>query len=448
MRSTDHDVRAGPTPIANVVAPSFNQHVELFEFDADSHLCGFESTRGKGANMFLKPVEIDDTFRENSVDERARAGQQFVGCLGGSRGGSTVRRGVDCGMHFVNLLPLFVKLARGQLCEATLSVCHQRELNAEREMRERLELVITNWYHLLAFFIAVAQKRCIVADQNNHGNIVAELHQDLLDDTCVGLVEADVNGGKQTVMRREFTRFGKFALRIRIRAVHAFVASNVDRLPATAFRESLAIPECFKANCLHRRHMLRGFIILLMGCLAGAGLAEDPSVTKFRSPDGHFGLRVADLKVDLIEIASGKVMIDLGTLWINKDDSSDKEEPQLVWSDDSKWIAYGTRTSASGSTAVYFWDGSDFKKLALPAKLPEPKIKPREGDSDVKLKGYAEEPLKWIHPGELEISNKLMGVGREVGFRYTGSIVITVAFDPSGRASIKRATDTKTEVSE
>jgi len=194
--------------------------------------------------------------------------------------------------------------------------------------------------------------------------------------------------------------------------------------------------------------MLRGFIILLMGCLAGAGLAEDPSVTKFRSPDGHFGLRVAGLKVDLIETASGKVMIDLGTLWINKDDSSDKEEPQLVWSDDSKWMAYGTRTSASGSTAVYFWDGSDFKKLALPAKLPEPKIKPREGDSDVKLKGYAEEPLKWIHPGELEISNKLMGVGREVGFRYTGSIVITVAFDPSGRASIKRATDTKTEVSE
>ncbi len=194
--------------------------------------------------------------------------------------------------------------------------------------------------------------------------------------------------------------------------------------------------------------MLRGFIILLMGCLASAGLAEDTSVIKFQSPDGHFGLRVADLKVDLIEIASGKVMIDLGTLWINKDDSSDKEEPQLVWSDDSKWMAYGTRTSASGSTAVYFWDGSAFKKLALPAKLPEPKIKPRKGDSDVKLKGYAEEPLKWIHPGELEVSNKLMGIGRDVGFRYTGSIVVTVAFDASGRASIKSATETKTEVSE
>ena len=86
-------------------------------------------------------------------------------------------------------------------------------------MRERLELVITNWYHLLAFFIAVAQKRCIVADQNNHGNIVAELHHDLLDDTRIGLMEADVNSGKQTLMRRQSMRFGKFALRIRIRAV-------------------------------------------------------------------------------------------------------------------------------------------------------------------------------------------------------------------------------------
>ena len=196
------------------------------------------------------------------------------------------------------------------------------------------------------------------------------------------------------------------------------------------------------------RYMMRGFIILLLGCLAGAVLGEDSSSIKFPSPDGRFELRVADLKVDLIETASGKVMIDLGTLWINRDTNTDREVPRLVWSDDSKWVAYGTRTSASGSTTVYFLDGSAFKKLALPAKLPEPKIKPREGDSDVKLKCYADEPLKWIRPGELEVSSKLMGIGRDVGFRYTGSIVITVAFDASGRASVKNVTDTKTEVSD
>jgi hypothetical protein len=194
--------------------------------------------------------------------------------------------------------------------------------------------------------------------------------------------------------------------------------------------------------------MLRAFVILLLICCASLGIAEDTSAIKFPSPDGRFALRVADLKVDLVEAPSGKVMVDLGTLWIDRNDESDREQPILVWSADSKWVAYGTRTFASGTTTVYFWDGSAFKKLALPAKLPEPNIKPRKGDSDVKLKGYAEEPLKWTNPGELQLSSKLTGEGRDVGFHYTGSIVITVAFDARGRSSVKRVTGTKTEVSE
>lgn len=194
--------------------------------------------------------------------------------------------------------------------------------------------------------------------------------------------------------------------------------------------------------------MSRAFVTLLLACWVNVGLAEDTSAIRFASPDGRFALRVTDLKVDLIETTTSKVMVDLGTLWINRDDESDREHPVLVWSGDSKWVAYGTRTFVSGSTTVYFWDGSAFKELALPANLPEPKIKPRKGDSDVKLKGYAEEPLKWINPGELQLSSKLMGVGRDVGFHYTGLIVITVAFDASHRASVKKVTDTKTEVSE
>jgi len=111
---------------------------------------------------------------------------------------------------------------------------------------------------------------------------------------------------------------------------------------------------------------------------------EEPEAAeelKYLSPDGRFALRVADLKVDLIETPSGKVMLDLDTLWVDREDERNKDEPVLVWSSDSKWVAYGTRALQSGSTTVYFWDGSAFKELALPAKLPEPKIKPRKGDS-------------------------------------------------------------------
>src|SRR5437870_37348 len=187
---------------------------------------------------------------------------------------------------------------------------------------------------------------------------------------------------------------------------------------------------------------------LLLGWWASDGLAQNTSAVKFPSPDERFALRVADLKVDLIETPSGKVMLDLDTLWVDREDERNKDEPVLAWSSDSKWVAYGTRTFASGSTTVYFWDGSAFKELALPAKLPEPKIEARKGDGGVKLKGYAVEPLKWINPGELELSSKLIGEGRDIGFHYTGSIVITVTFDAPHRASVKKITGTKTEVSD
>jgi len=163
-------------------------------------------------------------------------------------------------------------------------------------------------------------------------------------------------------------------------------------------------------NSFTAADMRRVLFTLLVAGWACFGLAQGTSAIKFPSPDGRFALRVADLEVDLIEMTTGKVMVDLGTLWINRDDESDREHPVLVWSGDSRWVAYGTRTFVSGSTTVYFWDGLAFKKLALPANLPEPKIKPRNGDSDVKLKGSAEELLKWIKPGELQLSSKEMHV--------------------------------------
>jgi hypothetical protein len=41
-----------------------------------------------------------------------------------------------------------------------------------------------------------------------------------------------------------------------------------------------------------------------------------------------------------------------------------------------------------------------------------------------------------------------MGVGRDAGFHYTGSIEITIAFDARHHAFVKKVTGTKTEVSE
>jgi hypothetical protein len=167
---------------------------------------------------------------------------------------------------------------------------------------------------------------------------------------------------------------------------------------------------------------------------------------KYPSPDGRFALRISqDLKVDLIE-TSGQVLVDLGKLYVDPD-SSYQEQPLLVWSADSKWAAYGTRNQVSGQTIVYFWNGMAFEEVRLPGNLPEPKIEPRKGSGGVKLKGYALAPLRWVKPGELELSNELMGTGREDGARYTGVVVITVELT-APHASVKKVGKTKTEVSE
>jgi len=112
-------------------------------------------------------------------------------------------------VYLPNLCALFVKLARGQLGEAAASVCHERELHAEREVGERLELVVAGWYDLLTLFRTIAEQRCIVAHQDNDGDALAELRQDLLDEPRVGLVKADVDAGKRFATRRELPPFGE-----------------------------------------------------------------------------------------------------------------------------------------------------------------------------------------------------------------------------------------------
>jgi len=163
---------------------------------------------------------------------------------------------------------------------------------------------------------------------------------------------------------------------------------------------------------------------------------------KYPSPDGRFALRISDdLKLDLIE-TSGKILVDLGKLYVERETSL-REETILVWSANSKWAAYATRGPGyrSSNTTVYYWNGVAFEEVRLPANLPEPKV----DSSEVKLKGYAIQPLKWLKPGELELSNELSGFGRDDGKKYTAKIVITVQLTVP-HASVKKVGKTKTTV--
>ena len=131
---------------------------------------------GESMDVFLESFEVHTAFLENPFDECTRAAQQLgerFRCGGCWRGRWARRRRVYNSVCLPNLCTLFVKLAQGQFSEFSSSVCHQRELDAEREMGERLELVVAGWYDRLALFPAVAKKHRVVAYQDNHRDVLS-----------------------------------------------------------------------------------------------------------------------------------------------------------------------------------------------------------------------------------------------------------------------------------
>ncbi|HVS21623.1 MAG TPA: hypothetical protein VHD88_07230 [Pyrinomonadaceae bacterium] len=177
---------------------------------------------------------------------------------------------------------------------------------------------------------------------------------------------------------------------------------------------------------------------------------EENSPITFPSPDGRFALRISeaqdkqdgDSKIDIIETASSKVMADLGPIYF-----SQWAKTVLVWSADSKWVAYGTGGDRHRETTVYFWNGSAFEPIPLPDDLPGPEIKFHKGAGrDVKNYGGGVKPVRWLKSGELEVSNEEMMLSRVDSLTYTGTVLITIGFDAQHHASNKSVSKTKTSV--
>ncbi|HEX4697335.1 MAG TPA: hypothetical protein VH254_06645 [Candidatus Udaeobacter sp.] len=166
---------------------------------------------------------------------------------------------------------------------------------------------------------------------------------------------------------------------------------------------------------------------------------------KYPPPDGRFALRIIDeQKVELIEKASSTVMIDLGEAWHNPGQVSQI----LVWSRDTKRVAYGNRGYKEGEVSVYFWNGSSFEEATLPDDLPSPDITFPKDCGAVKNYGGAATPLRWSKSGDLELSSDLMMLCRESGATCTGELRFTLAFDQQHHASVKKVGKTKTAVEE
>jgi hypothetical protein len=191
---------------------------------------------------------------------------------------------------------------------------------------------------------------------------------------------------------------------------------------------------------------IRRFLFIAFACCTTypcASLAAEE--IKNPSPDGRFALRIIDEQtVELIEKVSGRVMVDLGEAWHNPGQVSQI----LVWSRDSKRVAYGNRGYKEGEVSVYFWNGSSFEQVALPEELPSPDIKLPKDCGAVKNYGGAATPVRWLRSGDLELSSDLMMLCRESGATCTAQVRFTLAFDAQHQASVKKIGKTKTEVAE
>src|SRR6266481_4964682 len=176
---------------------------------------------------------------------------------------------------------------------------------------------------------------------------------------------------------------------------------------------------------------------------------------KFPSPDGRFALRITRPKddeyhptVELIEKQSGKVMLTLHSA--SDTELFDPSESVLVWSADSKRVAYGFRDSPPGvrvvsrGALVCFWNGSGFDKVFLPENLPVPEIKfPKGKGGNVKPYGGGVKPLRWLKSGDLEMSSEDMVLLRDDGKSYTGVLQFTISFDAQHHASVKKVGKTE-----
>ena len=167
-----------------------------------------------------------------------------------------------------------------------------------------------------------------------------------------------------------------------------------------------------------RMRPMKTFLFDLVACCVACPwqwlAAEEKS--NIHLPMGASPLRITRSKddeyhptVELIEKHSGRVLV---TLHNGQEDTDlfDASEAVLVWSGDSKRVAYGFRANPPGArlvergALVCFWNGSGFDKVFLPENLPSPRIKfPKGKEGNVKPYGGGVTPLRWLKSGELEL---------------------------------------------
>ena len=190
--------------------------------------------------------------------------------------------------------------------------------------------------------------------------------------------------------------------------------------------------------------LLRIMLSLFAVHLSSAAEADDR--TKDRSPDGKFAMLLTDdteedrVKVQLIEVSSGKVVLDLA-----ESGHPHAEDCKLLWGPDSQRFAFYEANRRGGDTTVYFRNESVFTESPLPelggcATAAQKKELKAQGVN--KFIEYNAMPKEWLKSGALVIVDD-QGWETKDGNLRGCTQTVTIGFDVKHKASVRRVVDKK-----
>jgi hypothetical protein len=194
---------------------------------------------------------------------------------------------------------------------------------------------------------------------------------------------------------------------------------------------------------------MKRFLPIIFICLAPhfspSSRADDQ--TKDPSPDGKFVMLLTEdpkeegrVKIQLIEVSSGKVVLDLA-----ESGHPHAKDCKLLWAPDSQRVAFYEAVHRGGETRVYFRNDTGFTESPLPelggcataAQKKELKAK-----GVLKFIEYNAMPKEWLKSGALVIVDD-QGWETMDGNLRGCTQTVTIAFDAKHKASVLRVTGKK-----
>jgi hypothetical protein len=165
------------------------------------------------------------------------------------------------------------------------------------------------------------------------------------------------------------------------------------------------------------------------------------------SPDGKFAMLLTEdqqeegrVKIQLIEVSSGKVVLDLAESGHPHD-----KDCKILWAPDSQRFAFYEAHHRGGDTTAYFRSESEF----IAAPLPElggcataAQRKELKGHGVLKFIEGNTKPKEWLKSDALVVVND-QGWETWNGDLRGCTQTITIAFDAKHKGSVLRATNKK-----